>query len=271
MVEQSSLQEYWERRLSKRLDLTTVGHSGLGGVFNGWLYRARDRALRRGLKAASIVASGVDMLEIGTGSGAWIPFWLAQGVHHLTGVDITLVSVTTLGKQYPRLDFVQCDIGQPAPLAGSFDLITAFDTLFHITDDTAFSCAIANIASLLKPGGTAIISDSFCSDPFGPFATEYHRTRAHYLSELALNQLEPVHIEPIFFAMTTTLCKNTTSLRRLSKITARLLWVVQRLAQRKQTEWLNHLIGGSLYGIDGVLGSALDNGPSLSLLFVRRR
>ena len=30
--------EYWEHRLSKKLDLTTVGHSGLGYVYNHWLY-----------------------------------------------------------------------------------------------------------------------------------------------------------------------------------------------------------------------------------------
>lgn len=269
-MKQLNPQEYWERRLSKRLDLTTVGHSGLGSVYNGWLYRARARALHRALKVASVKTSGVDIAEIGVGSGAWIPYWLKQDTHRITGLDITSVSVTTLSMQYPQQNFIQCDIGQPVPLVCVFDIVTAFDVLFHITDDSAFACAIANIAELLKAGGVAIISDSFCTQPYGPFTTEYHRTRDHFLHELAANGLEYIHFEPIFFTMTSTLCRDTAFTQGLSWLSARLLRVVSRFSRRRQTEWLNHLIGGSLCLVDGVLGSALDSGPSLNYLLARK-
>lgn len=93
------------------------------------------------------------------------------------------------------------DIGGELPIISErFDIVTAFDVLFHIhiTDDTAFSRAILNISKMVKYGGLVIISDSFCSKPWGPFYHEYHRTYEHYVRELRLAGMEPIHLEPIF-------------------------------------------------------------------------
>lgn len=261
---------YWEQRLSKEVDITTVGHQGLGYAYNKWLYRARHRAMDRALRTLKIDVLGKSVLELGVGSGAWIPFWQARDPARIVGVDITLASVDALAKQYPHLNFLQGDICSSLLLVpgGGFDLVTAMDVLFHITDDNGFSNAILNVARLMKQGGWAIITDSFCTTPCGPFFHEHHRTYDHYVKELSAMSLTPVHLEPIFFLMTTTLC---TERRLFDRATRMILRLVSKLAARRQTKWLNEPFGYSLYFLDGVLRRIVKSGPSFKILFARKQ
>lgn len=265
--------KYWEERLSKKLDLSTVGHIGLGYVYNNWLYKARYRALRRGIRTLDLRCEGKSLLDVGVGSGSWIPFWQPLGVFNLVGLDITSASVVALQKEYPQYTFIQGDICEALSiaLADRFDFLTAFDVLFHITDDIAFSNAISNISELVKSGGWVILTDSFCEKPWGPTFKEYHRTWTHYAQQLQKVDLKPVHFESIFFTMTTTICAcDVLYGRLLSQFTARMLRLVSILASRQQTEWINHLIGSFLYIADGALCRLSGTGPSLKILFARK-
>lgn len=266
--EEFNPQEYWEQRLAANLGLTTVGHAGLGHAYNAWLYRARYRALRRALHAAGLQMRGAAVAEVGVGSGAYIPFWQAQGVARLTGLDITQVSVEALRARYPQYAFDQCDIGGelPAGVEGVHDVATAFDVLFHIVDDANFAQAVANLAQLVRPGGHVLISDSLADRPWGPTQTEYHRTYAHYLAETAKNGLRPVHIEPVFYTMTTTFSGS----ERLAKFTGWARRMVARAARRPATAWTNHVTGAALYAIDGVLARNGTRGPSLNILIAQK-
>src|SRR5574341_990234 len=83
-------QTYWENRLSPaNLDVNVVGHSGLGLLYNRWMYRARFSALDRGLHRLKIQPLDKSIIDIGVGSGAYIPFWQATGAKNITGIDIT--------------------------------------------------------------------------------------------------------------------------------------------------------------------------------------
>ena len=42
-----------------------------------------------------------------------------------------------------------------------YDLVNAFDVLYHITDDTAWERALANLAEAVRPGGLLIVTDTF--------------------------------------------------------------------------------------------------------------
>jgi SAM-dependent methyltransferase len=268
---------YWEKRFSEKLDISSVGHSGLGYIYNGWLYRGRFRALRRALRKLNLDVFRKSVIEIGVGSGAYLPFWESLGVASITGLDITAASTTLLSQRFPvngvpRFRFVQGDIcAAVPPVEGERDIATAFDVLFHIVDPADFTRAIANLSRLTRPGGVAILSDGFCANPWGPFYHEYHRTYDDYCQELVQVGLEPFHLEPIFFTMTTTLCEPHTTYRRLASFTRATLQLVIKLAARRRTEWANHLIGSGLYAVDGILGRTGSNGPSLKLLFARRQ
>jgi SAM-dependent methyltransferase len=263
---------YWESRFSDKLDVSIVGHAGLGYIYNAWLYRGRFRALRRALHAQELDVRQNSVIEIGVGSGAYLPFWQSLGVSSLTGLDITSASVALLSNRYPQFRFAQGDIGRAAPpIEGAYDIVTAFDVLFHITDTADFANAIGNIATLTRPGGVAILSDGFCSNPWGPFYHEYHRTYRDYCQELERVGLEPFHLEPIFFTMSTTLCEPESKHRYLAAFVHSVLQLVIRLAARRHTEWANNLVGSGLFVMDGILGRTMATGPSLKYLFARRQ
>jgi SAM-dependent methyltransferase len=260
---------YWEHRLTPALDITTVGHSGLGYVYNAWLYKARFRAMQRALDKLNLHISNKSVVELGVGSGAWIPFWSKFGPSQIVGIDITQTSVRALTKRYPQCRFLQEDICSPSfrSQEDEFDIVTAFDVLFHITDDTSFSYAISNISKLVKSNGWVVVSDSFCPNPSGPYYHEYHRSYDHYLMELQSANLRPAYLEPIFFMMTTRLCGQS---RPLGALTTQTLRLVGRLSSRQRTEWINYLIGGSLYLLDGLLYRLVKTGSSLKLLFAQK-
>jgi 2-polyprenyl-3-methyl-5-hydroxy-6-metoxy-1,4-benzoquinol methylase len=267
-------QSFWENRLSSaKLDVDLVGHSGLGLIYNRWLYRTRFSALNRGLKRLGIRPQGKSIIDVGVGSGAYIPFWQESGTKNITGLDITTSSVRTLQHTYSDLRFDQIDIAGDmlAVQNGPFDIVTAFDVLFHIVDDKSFSRAIGNLASLAQPGGWVILSDSFCQHPWGPTFHEYHRSAGRYLAELKTNHLELVHQEPIFFTMTTVLClQEYFFFRVLQASTAITLKLVRRIARGRRTEWANHAIGAPLYLLDKSIGKISNKGPSLKYWFCRK-
>ncbi len=264
---------YWEHRLSERLDITTVGHKGLGYVYNGWLYKARFRAMRRAIRKLNISISGRSLIDIGVGSGAWIPFWETLRPTKIVGLDITSASVSVLRVRYPHMDFCQGDICSQTGiiLKKKFNIVTAFDILFHITDDDCFSNAISNLSKLIESDGWLILSDSFCNNSWGPFYHEYHRSYDAYLEAFNSVGLKPIHVEPIFFAMTTNISipdsRYDTYLSRFAETTLRL---VSRLSQRQSTEWMNYPIGYGLYLLDGMFNKIRSKGPSLNILFARK-
>jgi SAM-dependent methyltransferase len=273
MIPEYRPQAYWEERLSSRLDLTTVGHAGLGYTYNSWLYRGRFRALGRALRAMHLDVRAKAVLEVGVGSGAYIPFWLSLGVASFTGLDITSASVRTLHERYPSLVFTQADIGAPLPadlpheLLGQTDFVTAFDVLFHVTDDVAFSQAIGNLAQLVRPDGWVLISDGFADRSPGPAYHQHHRSLSHYQAELEQHGLAVAHLEPVFYTMTTTFAPRM----GLSRATEIILRVVRKLAARSVTEPANQALGMATYALDGLLCRSGTRGPSLNVLMATRK
>jgi SAM-dependent methyltransferase len=264
---------YWEQRLSNRLDITSVGQLGLGS-YNNWLYKARFRAMQRALKNLRIDVSGKSLIDIGVGSGAWIPFWQKFGVFKIVGFDITPVSVSALRKKYPQFEFFEGDIGSELFFSEkeAFDIVTAFDLLFHITDDRSFHNAVSNLSKLAKRGAWVLITDSFGAGSYGPFHHEYHRTYEHYMNELSQAGLQPVYFEPIFFAMTTALCASDIKLGRfLSRFVGVTLRIVAFIAAHPNFARINHGVGFFLYVLDSILYRIMRTGPSLKILFACKR
>jgi SAM-dependent methyltransferase len=264
---------YWEQRISKRLDITSVGQLGLG-YYNHWLYEARFRAMHRAIEKLRVDLSGKSLVAVGVGSGAWIPFWEKCGVSKIVGFDITSASVLALRKKYPQFEFFEGDIGSELFdfRKEAFDVVTAFSLLFHITDDKSFHNAVFNLSKLAKRDAWVLITDSFGSDPYGPFHHEYHRTFQHYLNELKYAGLQPIHFEPIFFAMTTALCASDIKLGKcLSKFIEVTLRIVALIASNRYLGKTNHLVGYFLYVLDGVLYRIMRTGSSLKILFTSKR
>lgn len=266
---------YWEDRLGDEPDLRDVGHRGLGQVFNGWMYRVRRVALQRALRRARIDLHGASVLEVGVGSGFWIPLWKEEGAARLVGVDITSAAVRALRRRYPDCEFVEADAGalDALPVAGGFDVATLFDVLFHITDDGNFRRAIRNAADCLRPGGYLLVTDGFWPGPEGTCRAvhELHRTAQEYQAAFDAAGLQKVHNQPIFFLMETPLWSGNDPLRAaFRKVVRGLQFGVLKVASRERTEALNHVPGAALALADVLLGAAVPVSPSLNLMVLRK-
>ncbi len=159
--------DYWETRLSKDFSFKGVGYARLGLRYNQWLYRLRARQFQRKLAHLPLNFADARVLDIGSGTGFYVEQWRQQGVRAVTGSDWTDVSVRNLRETYRQESSVQIialDITAALPdtLDGAgFDIISMFDVIFHIVDDSAYEQAVQNIYRLLAPGGLFIFSDYF--------------------------------------------------------------------------------------------------------------
>lgn len=155
---------YWELRLKKNWGLHGVGHISYGARYNHWLYKVRRNIFNREMKQLKGDWGQSDVLDIGSGTGFWIDAWQALGVHSVTGSDLTQVAVDHLQQSHPRHRFTRLDISGPLDfqsLGGPYDVVSAFDVLFHITSDAKFFSSIINIHRLLSDRGYFVFSDNF--------------------------------------------------------------------------------------------------------------
>jgi 2-polyprenyl-3-methyl-5-hydroxy-6-metoxy-1,4-benzoquinol methylase len=155
---------YWESRLRQNWGLHGVGHISYGVPYNRWLYKVRRNIFKREMARLGVDWKHSDVLDVGSGTGFWIDAWKGLGVHSITGSDVTQVAVDHLQVAYPDSRFTRLDISgglESQRPGGPYNVVSAFDVLFHITNDTRFADAIANISRLLTPSGYFIFSDNF--------------------------------------------------------------------------------------------------------------
>lgn len=108
-------------------------------------------------------------LDVGSGTGHWIDFFReAFLVAESVGLEITEKMAGYLQEKYRettgvtilRSDIAASDF-DPAPLGGPVDYVSAIGVMFHIVDDHRWEQAIANLASVLKPGGLMFVGGDF--------------------------------------------------------------------------------------------------------------
>ena len=155
-------QTYWENRLRNNYNLTGVGHISYGTNFNKWVYRVKAKAFFNVILSFNLNAINSKVLDIGSGTGFYIDLWKKVHVKSIAGSDITSIAVNNLSTKYPDCKFYHLDISNKNSLPNcTFDIISAFDILYHIVDDKKFNTAIENIRSILRPHGFFILSDNF--------------------------------------------------------------------------------------------------------------
>jgi SAM-dependent methyltransferase len=106
------------------------------------------------------------VLDVGSGAGHWIDFYLAVlDAGQVVGVEISAVAVDTLSHSYaddPRVRIIEADVSAAAPgIEGEFDVINAIGVMFHIVDDDLWRRAVANLGKLLTRDGVLVIGGQF--------------------------------------------------------------------------------------------------------------
>ena len=196
--------EYWETRLTEHWDLHGVGFAGYGLRYNQSLYRVRRRVFLSHVRALNLDLCRSTILDVGSGTGFYVAIWRSLGVQSITASDLTTVAVERLKTVYPDVASVQLDIGasvQAQGFAGTFDVVTAFDVLFHIIDDLRFRTAIFNVSSLCRSGGYFLFSDNFLHGRTVRTPHQVHRSLEDVTAVLEEAGLRVVKRAPMFFLM----------------------------------------------------------------------
>jgi len=256
--------DYWEKRLTARYDLASVGYLGLGAAYNEALYRVRARVFRRALRSLNLDLSTARVLDVGSGTGFYVDRWQRAGVRDITASDITDVAVERLGSAFPGVHAVRFDVGGVLDLAdrGPFDIVSAFDVLFHIVDDERYRAAMRNLATLVRPGGYLMLSDNFLRAETKRTATQVSRSVADITRALDDAGFDVVTRRPVFVLMNTP----------VDSTSRYLWWRWGRLTKRVQgNERAGAALGRLLTPIELALTAGLREGPSTEIAVCRRR
>jgi SAM-dependent methyltransferase len=254
---------YWENRLRGNVALEKIGYLGLGSQYNQWLYRVRKAVFRRAVKSLNISLAESSVLDVGSGSGFYIQQWKALGAGKLTGLDLTTAAVEHLGAKFPDVTFHRADIGEDRelPAKGPYDIVSAFDVLFHIVDDTRYRRAIQNIHSLLRPGGVFLLSDVFVHDNVVPLEHFVSRPLTQAESVLRETGFEILGRRRVFTIMSAPL-DSSSRIRRV-------MWGgLQRTVSK--SEAIGFVVGALLCPLDVMLASISKEGPSTEIMICRK-
>ena len=232
---------FWDQRLSEQFDLRGTGEPGLSLAYNRACYDLRGRVLSTALRDAGMDPRGRKVLDVGCGTGFFTAYYHSRGAM-VTGIDITPTSVRRLRERFPDARFLEGDISETA-LEDRFDIVNAFDVLYHITDDARWLRAVENLSRAVAPQGLLALTDAF-SEPAG--LAEHVRPRAlpRYREALTRNGLEPLGVYPTHVLLN----RELGAFRFLNRLPG-LLWTADRA--------LLALGGGQ--------------GPTISKLLVARR
>jgi SAM-dependent methyltransferase len=184
---------FWEQRLSEQFDLRGTGEPGLSLAYNRACYTLRRRVLDRALAEAGFDPRGKTVLDVGCGTGFFTAYYLGRGAR-VTGLDIAPTSIERLRERHPEARFQLADVSEAAP-SESFDLVNAFDVLYHVTDEARWQRAVENLAQAVAPQGLLLLTDTFATRT-GLADHNVMRPLARYREILAARGLEPLAIYP---------------------------------------------------------------------------
>lgn len=259
--------QYWEERLQNENNLQGVGFLSLGKAFNKWMYKVRKYSFVLNIQRCNVPVAGKKTIDIGSGTGFWIEALHQLNAGTITGVDLTEVSVKTLSDKFPYAKFVQADIGEqqlpPAIEAGSYDVLTCLDVLFHIVDDNRFEQAVANIGKILKPGGYFIYSDLFLNNG----RTIRGRHQVMHSEEFLLGLFEKHGFEvvkrtPFMYLSNTTVNSNNVFIKTY-------WWLIHTVV--RYFKFTGHILGPLTYWLDKYFVRTRSNSPTIQLAILRKK
>jgi len=254
--------KYWENRLNENYNLHGVGFIGHGPAYNDFMYRVRKKVFHKTISKTISISKEKSVLDIGSGTGFYIRCWEETGLKDIEGSDITQVAVEQLTKNFPTYSFQQLDIGSNTfPHNKKYDIISAFDVLFHIVDDEAFERSVANISSLLKPGGKFIVSDNFIHGPETRTTHHVSRTIEKYTDVLKKNGFEIEYRKPVFYFMNTPVDGERKFLKWF--------WNLQSKIIYRGKHWAR-ILSAIIYPVELFMVAICKEGPSTEIMVCKK-
>lgn len=252
--------DYWSERLKQDFSLAGVGYRAFGEKFNRWQYRAYLRNLQQVERRFGLDFSKQSILECGLGTGFFLDYYHRRGNRSFAGVDLTQISVDRIRARYPGMDFRQADLGAgPLDMGRTFDVVTAFAVLLHITDEQRFQQALANLGRNSRQ--YVLISDVFPVRRYEPNGKAHYVLRSHeeYRQALATQGFEVAGMVPIFALLSSPSPWPKWWFNAWNAV----LYALSR------TEFTGNMLGAICYSLDGFM-IPLGLGHSNKLLVAKR-
>lgn len=262
-----------------RYSFQSVGDQESGSQYHKWVHRLRGRVFERVARGLPVDWPRSRVLDVRSASGFYVDQWHRLGVPKVVGADISELAVRHLTRRFPGDEFVRVDLGGKLPphvtrlSAGGtadaegrvavpgFDAISAMDVPFTTTDDTEFARAFRNIASLLRPGGWFLWSDSFPRHDASQVKDQESRPLRESEAALRAAGFDIVDRRPMFVLMNYP--ADTRS--RL----ARWSWSAM-MTLAAAAEPLGWMLGAVLYSVDRQLTRVMKESPSTEIMICRR-
>lgn len=257
---------FWEKRHTSTYGPESVGYAGLGVPYNEWMYRVRRHVVERQLRKSHIDLSKRDVLDIGSGTGFYIDLWKRQHARSITGSDFAPYAVSALREKFADARFVELDITSdnlPSELE-RYDVVSAFDILYHIVDDERYRRAIANVRSLLRPGGYFLMSENFLVRSRETGLHQVSRSYEEIVAMLQENGFVVLRRAPVFFLM-------NRPLKSTSGALAKSWTAIRRITAMRQRPWLGGWLGALLYPVELASLPFMATGPSTEMMICRVR
>lgn len=253
---------YWDERFTREWSLHSVGMLRLAHSYNRWMYRIRRDGFRRTVRELRLDLADSDILDIGSGTGFYVNLWRRFGAGRVTGMDLADSAVARLRKRYSDVHFERGDISGERPFdKETFDVVSAFDILFHIVDDDGYRRAFANVHDMLRPSGTFVFTEHFprgnrkggghhVSRPLGEIENILHETGFEIVSR-----------RPVFVLMSWPV--GTTRPWRAS------LWSKRMVPLIKNERWGN-VVGAALFPIEALLTRIMPESDATEIMVCRK-
>jgi SAM-dependent methyltransferase len=255
---------YWETRLRQHPGLSGVGNTRMGKQYIGWLYRVRRRVFLRLLRSLGTDFSRARVFDVGSGTGFYLELWKELGVPSIAACDLTETAVSRLRSAFPATRILEMDIGEAfrPPPDEQYDVVSAFDVLFHIVEEGRYEQAIRNVHSLLRPGGLFLFSDVLVHT--APHSSEHVALRSLNHVEVLLKNtgFAVLRRVPMFVLMEEPLDSESPAYRFLWKL---LTYPV------RQTEVAGFLLGAAVYPLELLLTKMLQESPTTEIIACEKR
>lgn len=263
MKPHAELRDFWEQRLRSDWTESGVGYKALGRAFNTWMYRVRAEGFRREIASLGLDLAKARVLDVGSGTGFYVRQWRALGAESVTGSDLTEAAVERLRARFPHDTFLRLDIADPGDALeeSSYDVASAMDMLFHITDDTRYRAALRSIGRAVKPGGVFVLSENFLHRPEQRSDYQVNHPLPWITEALGEAGFEVLRRVPMLVLMNAQVDANPIW---------RKLWggLLRAVTLTEVTGWL---AGALLYPLERRLVRVLRESPTTELMICRRR
>lgn len=109
------------------------------------------------------IGADMNVLDVACGTGVLIPFYLARGVHSVTGIDISPEMIRLAEEKFHGEERVHLICGDAEELlpAAQYDAVMVYNAFPHFSDPEKL---ISALASQLKRGGRLSIAHGMSRD-----------------------------------------------------------------------------------------------------------